>query len=127
MARPAKEIDEKQIKALMRLKPTLADTAAFFECAERTIERFIREHFDLSFVEFRDQNMVHTRLNLIRKAVSKAESGDNTMLIFCLKNLCGWKDKQPEEVTQVIQSQSNETKVVSDDLILELLKKAREK
>lgn len=81
----------------MRLKPTLADTAAFFECSERTIERLIKKEFKLSFVEFRDQNMVHTRLNIVRKAINKAESGDNVMLIFCLKNLCGWKDKQPGE------------------------------
>ena len=37
--------------------------------------------------------MVHTRLSIVRKAIDKAEKGDNVMLIFCLKNLCGWKDK----------------------------------
>ena len=91
--RPPTDIDPIKLKAMMRFKPTLADTAAFFECSERTIERFIRGQFDLSFVEFREQNMVHTRLSLVRKALQKAENGDNVMLIFCLKNLCGWKDK----------------------------------
>jgi hypothetical protein len=93
MGRPQANIEEVKLKSLMRLKPTLADTAAFFETSERTIERFIRDTFDLSFVEFREQNMVHTRLSIIRTAINKAEKGDNVMLIFCLKNLCGWKDK----------------------------------
>lgn len=77
----------------MRLKPTLEDTAAHFECSTKTIQRFIRDNFDLDFVQFRDQNMVHTRHGIIRKAIEKAMAGDNTMLIFCLKNLCGWKDR----------------------------------
>lgn len=97
MSRPRVEIEEPKLKALMRLKPSLEDTAAYFECSARTVERFIRDSFDLSFVEFRDQNMVHTRLSIIRKAISKAESGDNTMLIFCLKNLCGWKDQYQDD------------------------------
>ena len=90
----AVEIDKKKLEAFMRQKPTLLDTAAFFDCSDRTIERFIREEYGVSFVEFRQQKMVHTRHALIRKAIEKAMGGDNTMLIFCLKNLCGWADKQ---------------------------------
>lgn len=88
------EINPKQLAAFMRQKPTLADTAAFFECSQRTIERYIKDNFDLTFVEFREQKMVHTRHGLIRKALEMAMSGDRTMLIFSLKNLCGWTDKQ---------------------------------
>lgn len=77
----------------MRLKPTLNDTAAFFECHPDTVEKYVKATWNLSFPEFRDQNMVHTRYSIIRKAIQKAEAGDNVMLIFCLKNLCGWKDR----------------------------------
>lgn len=90
---PSIKIDPEQLEALMRLKPTLEDTAAFFKCNARTIERFIRDNFDLTFVEFRQQNMVHTRLQLIREAIKQANSGNTAMLIFCLKNLCNWTDK----------------------------------
>ena len=41
--------------------------------------------------------MVHTRFMLIRTAIQKAEKGDNVMLIFCIKNLCNWRDKLPDE------------------------------
>jgi len=93
MGRPKKEIDFDQLESLMRLNPTLKDTAAFFKCDEDTICNHIKKATGLRFSEFREQNMVHTRLKLIRTATRKAENGDNVMLIFCLKNLCGWKDK----------------------------------
>jgi hypothetical protein len=100
MARPRKEINIEQLKALMRLNPTLKDTAAFFECSEDTIERLIKSEFDgISYAAFREQNMVHTRMTLIRNALKMAEKGNPTMMIFCLKNLCGWKDRFEQEVT----------------------------
>lgn len=116
-------INPAQLKALMRLKPTLEDTAAHFEVSTRTIERFIKKNFKLTFVEFRNQNMVHTRHGLIRKAIEKALSGDNTMLIFCLKNLCGWRDKQPEEITQIHVEQN--AKPLDQAELIEAIKKAR--
>ena len=86
--------DEKfeKMEELMRLNPRLEDTAAFFKCGTTTVEDTIKKRTGLTFREFRKQNMVRTRMALIQKAVGKALSGDNTMLIFCLKNLCGWAD-----------------------------------
>lgn len=92
----AKIRDLDQLETFMRLKPTLADTAAFFKVGIQTVEDTIRRHYDLTFREFREQNMVHTRMMLIRTALGKAKGGDNTMLIFCLKNLCGWADKMEQ-------------------------------
>jgi hypothetical protein len=97
MARPAIVFNDTQLKEIMRFKPTLKDTAAFFECSEDTIEKYISAKWGLRFAEFREQNMVHTRFMLIRTAIQKAERGDNVMLIFCLKNLCNWRDKLPDE------------------------------
>ena len=92
--RPRKEIDETQLRALCRLKPTKSDVAAFFSCSEDTIENRVKELGFANFSAFRDENMVHTRFSLIRKAIQKAEGGDNVMLIWATKNLCGWSDKQ---------------------------------
>lgn len=93
--RPVKFDEEKlrQLKQFMRLKPSLKDTAAFFDCGTTTVEDAIRKHFDTSFRDFRDKNMVHTRYGLIRKAISMGDSGNVPMLIFSLKNLCGWSDQ----------------------------------
>ena len=93
MGAPEKPVDMEQLAALCRLKPTQADCAAFFKVSPDTIDRRIKQATGLTFAEFRDQNLVHTRFSLIRKALKKAENGDNVMLIFCLKNLCKWSDK----------------------------------
>jgi AraC-like DNA-binding protein len=98
--RPRKEIKEEQLKAIMRLKPSLDDVAAFFGCSIDTVKKRIKELSGENFTRFRQQNMVHTRFSLIRKAIQKAENGDNTMLIFCLKNLCGWADKLEQDIEQ---------------------------
>lgn len=118
-------IDEPQLKALMRLKPSLADTAAFFECSESTIHRFIQDTFNLKFKEFRDRHMVHTRHDLVRKAIAMAMDSNVPMLIFCLKNLCAWKDRpdpfddEKEEGKQPI--------VLSEDQLQALVRAARGK
>lgn len=120
----AVDIEKAKLKALMRLKPTLEDTAAFFECSTKSIQRHIRDEYDLDFVQFREQNMVHTRLSLIRKAIEKAEKGDNVMLIFCLKNVCGWKDKWDNDPAQpAIVQQLN----ITDEQLEKLVKSAKAK
>ncbi len=100
MGRPAADIDLKKLKGLMRLRPSLEDTAAFFECSDRTIERFIQKEFEQTFVEFRDTHMVHTKMRLIKKAIDKAEAGDNVMLKFCLENLCNWSSNPTDNSGQ---------------------------
>ena len=117
------EIDIDQLGVICRLKPTLKDCAAFFKCSEDTIERRIKEDSGLTFAEFREQNMVHTRFNLIRKAIQKAEKGDNTMLIFSLKNLSSWKDKQKEEIDVVI---NDPNKLSRDELDREIDKLSKQ-
>ena len=93
--RPKKFNEEKdrQLKAVLRLKPTLADCAAFLNVSEDTIERHIRSNYKCSFAEFREQNMVHSRFMVVRNILRECEKGNPTMLIYASKNLCGWKDK----------------------------------
>lgn len=95
-------IDETQLRALMRLKPTREDCAAFFKVHPDTIDNRIKRLAgkDKTFSEFREENMVHTRFSLIREAQKQALNGNTAMLIFCLKNLCGWVDKVEHGVDQ---------------------------
>ncbi|MEK6555389.1 MAG: hypothetical protein AABZ31_09125 [Bdellovibrionota bacterium] len=77
---------------LMDMRPTLKQTASFFRTSEDTVQRRIKQWSGLSFTEFRDLHSAKLRLRLIQKAVQLAEASNTTMLIFALKNLCGWSD-----------------------------------
>jgi hypothetical protein len=120
MGAPVIKIDMDQLGALCRMKPSLYDCARFFKCSEDTIERRVKEAFNVTFAEFRDQNMVHTKFDLIRKAIQKADV-DPMMHRFCLKNLADWRDKTdvtsdgkvmapPAQVTIVLPANGREGK-----------------
>jgi len=88
-----KPLNLEELKKLMQFRPSLKMTAGWFDVSEDTIARRIKELDNSTFADFRDKHMAGTQIALIQKAITKALSGDNTMLIFSLKNLCGWKDK----------------------------------
>jgi hypothetical protein len=105
---------DKQLHALLRMRPTLEDTAAFFQCGTTTVEEHIRREYDLTFRELRDQCFVHTRYDLVRRAINKAQNGDNQMHIICLKNLCGWREKV-DHSGDVSNQQIIQIKIDKDD------------
>lgn len=86
------KIDLKNLKSLMKFRPTLAECAGFFDCSEDTISRFIEKQEGLTFFSFREKHFGSTRMKLRQKALQMAMSGDRTMMIFLLKNFCGMKD-----------------------------------
>jgi len=92
------ESDHPKLKAIMRFKPRMVDAAAFFEVHPSTLEKYIKKIWGITYSEFRDQNMVSIRFKLNQAAIDKALGGDTAMLIFCLKNYCGWSDKGLDEV-----------------------------
>jgi hypothetical protein len=100
MARPKAVIDQEQFEAFCRLNPTLKDAAAFFKVDQDTIITRCKEWGYEGFSDAREQNMVHTRLTLIRNALKMAEKGNPALMIFCLKNLCGWVDKHEQQITE---------------------------
>ncbi len=89
---PIIELDMFELENLCRMKPTLYDCARYFKCSEDTIERRIREEFNITFAEFRDRSMVHTKFGLIQDAIKKAKTSES-MHKFCLKNLADWREK----------------------------------
>lgn len=98
MGRPKVFDDVKfeKLGEILRLGASLADCAHFFECGQRTIEDEIRARVDCTFREFRERNLVHTKLRLVQKAVIEAEKGNTVMHKFALKNLSDWTDKTEE-------------------------------
>lgn len=129
MPRTPIPIDMEQMEALLRRKLTREDCAAFFKVSVDTIERRIKDYTateenpeGLTFTQFRDECMVHTRHDLIQAALVKAMGGDNTMLIFCLKNICGWRDRLEGEADVVINNTNIYEKMTDAELDQELAK-----
>jgi hypothetical protein len=122
MGRPPTPIDEEKLAVLCRLRPSLKDVCYYFDCSEDAIERYIRKHHNMTFAEYRHKQMTHTRVMLVTKAIGMAEKGNTAMLIFCLKNLCGWSDR-PEACPEDDEIKKMSTKeliiLVKDTLQIE--------
>lgn len=86
------------------MKPTKKDCADFFECSEDTIDRHIKSETGLTFSEFRESGMAYTKFTLIRRAIVMAKKGDTSMMIFCLKNIAGWKNNDMDGASIIFPS-----------------------
>lgn len=106
-------VDDQKLKAAMRFYPSLIDLAGFFDCTPRFLQKYIRDNFDMTFLEFRDHYMGTTRMRLRQVAIEKALRGDNQMLKFVLTNVCGWNDKGEQD--QSAQSGRDVTEVKAID------------
>lgn len=111
-----KIVDTSSLKKLMRFKPSLRETAAFFEVSEDTISRRIREHSGFTFSEFRDLHSFGVKQKLQEKALQMAMNGSVPMMIFCLKNIAGWADKP--ETPQALDSSGIQIHISQTDMDL---------
>lgn len=92
------EIDWGKLDAILQFKPTLKVCSDIMEVSQDTIEDRIRETHNCTFAEYRDRKMGKVKLKLQQKAIEMALSGNTTMMIFALKNLCDWSDKNDVQV-----------------------------
>lgn len=73
------------------------DRTTAYKCCERDLG------ISLSTLSTRYKKRV--KVSLISKAVQMARDGDKTMLIFTLKNLCGWNDGSTQNQVTVNNNQ----------------------
>lgn len=71
--------------------PSAESCKLFFQVGDKTLYRYIKRNYGLTFDQFRERYMLQTRHALIQTALSKAlQKGSDRMLELCLKNFCGW-------------------------------------
>lgn len=96
------KFDWQILDAMLQFKPKLRFCADYMGVHENTIKDRIKKEKGLTFTEYRDQKMARVKISLMQKAVRMAQDGNTTMMIFCLKNLCGWADKAETTVEATI-------------------------
>lgn len=111
MPMPKTEIDFKELDALLQFRVTCEFVADYLGVSRDTVIRRIREEKDMTFREYHLLKMQRTATKLQQKAIEQALSGNsNSVMIFALKNLAGWTDKnEVENVTKL------EIKIDKDD------------
>jgi hypothetical protein len=91
--RPTSEFNWDRLESLCQRAMNLADCSEIMQLSESTIQRRIREEYDLTFEAYKDKKMALTRLNLVEMALDRVKAGNITMHIFLLKNMCRMADK----------------------------------
>lgn len=86
-----------KLDGLLAYKSSLVICAEILECHENTIKNHIKKRYNQTFTEYAERKLSKTKVKLVQKAIEQATSGNTTMLIFCLKNLCKWQDKFDED------------------------------
>jgi hypothetical protein len=71
----------------------MLDCEEIMGVTDDTINNRIKAKYGITFSAYRNKKMSLTRMTLVQKALDQAKAGNVTMMIFCLKNLCGWSDK----------------------------------
>jgi len=95
-----KQIDWVKLDTILQFYPTKATCCDQLGVSEDVLEKRLRVEKNCTFREYRETKMSGTRVALARKAVKMALDGNVTMLIFCLKNLCGWTDQHFQNTSQ---------------------------
>lgn len=82
-----------KLDGLLAYKSSLVICSSILEVAEKTIQNHIKRRYGQTFTEYADRRLSPTKVKLVSKAIEMAMSGNNTMMIFCLKNICKWADR----------------------------------
>lgn len=98
MARPRKEIDQKQFENLCGLQCTLEEICGWFDVCSDTLETWCKRTYERSFSEVFAQKRGAGKISLRRSQWRLAEK-NATMAIFLGKQFLGQRDNVDVNVT----------------------------
>lgn len=92
MARPRKQIDQKQFESLCQLQCTLDEICGFFDCCTDTLESWCKRTYKQGFSEVFKQKRVGGKISLRRAQFQLAQKNAN-MAIWLGKQYLDQKDE----------------------------------
>ena len=98
MARPRKEIDQKQFENLCGLQCTLEEICGWFDVTDKTLDSWCKRTYRASFSEVFKQKRGAGKISLRRSQWRLAEK-NATMAIFLGKQFLGQRDSVDVAVT----------------------------
>ena len=98
MARPRKEIDQKQFENLCALQCTLEEICGWFDVTDKTLDSWCKRTYHASFSEVFRQKRGAGKISLRRSQWRLAEK-NATMAIFLGKQFLGQRDSVDVAVT----------------------------
>jgi hypothetical protein len=90
--RPRLAFSLAKVETMGRIKASYEMMASLLDCDVATISRRMAK--DEAFARAYKKGLTHTQRELIGKLLARAFAGETVPLIFALKNLCGYADKQ---------------------------------
>ena len=117
MGRPRKEIDKEEFEKLLALHCTLSECCAFFDCDDKTLNKWCREQYGTTYSEvFRIKSGLG-KISL-RRAQFRLAARNAAMAIFLGKNLLGQSDTPNTLADDTIEddSISKALRELADDL-----------
>ena len=99
MGRPRKEIDWGIVETLCGLHCTRDEIAGALKISADTLEKRIRESYDLTFKAYFDQKSSNGKISLRRKQYEMAIAGDRVMLIWLGKQYLDQRDNRDMQIS----------------------------
>ncbi len=94
MARPKIEIDFDMVKKLCAIQCTGQEIADVLDVSYDTLERRVKEVYQISFADYIKKHSANGKMSLRRKQHEVAMNGNTTMLVWLGKQYLGQTDKQ---------------------------------
>lgn len=94
MARPKIEIDFDMVKKLCAIQCTGQEIADVLDVSYDTLERRVKEVYQISFADYIKKHSANGKMSLRRKQHEVAMKGNTTMLVWLGKQYLGQTDKQ---------------------------------
>jgi hypothetical protein len=105
--RPKKHIDWSKLDGMLYFDAAMIVCADELGISHDCLERRVKKEKGMSFAEYKKLKLGKTALRLKQKMINKGLAGDNTCMIFALKNISEWSDR-----TEVVNSDAANKTVV---------------
>jgi len=105
LGRPKKHIDFGKLEGMLLYDASMYVCADELGVSDDTLDRHVRQAYGMRFKELKERMTDKMALKLKTRLINKAlDDGDNTCLIFALKNLGKWSDKVEHGVAKEQQA-----------------------